>query len=163
MCSALLCFNPKKWLALLEQLSCLVSWFSILWFSRQCTCTGIANRHAIFRRPLAKNFHLFFSQSTEKKSQTSACQKPSGSALAGMQKHFPTDYFWRLFTASRKRVVKLYLNRRKLNYLSKTNFYQMAGDEKSFPVNTLYITLKIIRGTKTLNAHNTFVFSLLAL
>lgn len=110
-------------------------------FFRQCACAETANRHVIFWRPLANNWHLFFSQSIEKKkkSQTSECQKLSGSALAAMQKHFTIDYFWRLFTALRKRVVKLYLNRRKINYLSKANFYQLSGDEKSFPASTLYI------------------------
>lgn len=47
-------------------------------------------------------------------------------------------------TVSRKRVMKLYLNRRKLNYLSHTNFYQMAGDEKSILANLPYI-LKTIK------------------
>lgn len=35
--------------------------------------------------------------------------------------------------------MKLYPNRRKLNYLSHTNFLQMAGDEKSTLANVLYI------------------------
>lgn len=37
--------------------------------------------------------------------------------------------------------MKLYLNRRKLHYLSPTNFYQMAGDEKSILAKVLYIFL----------------------
>ena len=57
--------------------------------------------------------------------------------------------------------MKLYLNRRKLNYLSHTNFYQMAGDKKSILANLLYI-LKITKGAKTLNGHNIFGFSFMA-
>lgn len=58
--------------------------------------------------------------------------------------------------------MKLYLNRRKLNYLSHTNFYQMAGDKKSTHKYAVYITLKIIKGAKTLNVHNIFVSSFMA-
>lgn len=106
--------------------------------SSHCASAWSATSYRILWGSLDSNQHLFFSQCTEKKNQMPACQKPPDSALAGIQKCFTIDYFWRLHSI-KEESNEIYLNRRKLNYLSHTNFYQMAGGEKSILANKLYI------------------------
>lgn len=128
-CSTMIVSIPKKRVVLLEPPSCLMSWFH-------------TPSMQFFGGPLLIIGTSFLHSTQSKRGKRQCVMKPLGSALAGMQKHFITDYFWRVFTASRKGAMKFYLNRRKLNYLSHAHFYQVAGDDKSIRANMRSILLK---------------------